>query len=83
MKQWLSDNWMYCALGAFAVLVVGAIVVAKVTNVPLTDADMEALKNFQASLGAESAKHGFSNSMAIVEQGKHQILITPDKIKQL
>ena len=83
MKQWLKDNWTYCALGGFALLVVGAVIVAKVTNVPLTDGDMEALKNFQSSLGAETTKHGFSNSMAIVEQGKHQVLITADKIKQL
>jgi uncharacterized membrane protein len=83
MKNWLKENWTYVALGTFAALVVGAIVVAKVTHVPLNDADMEALKNFQSSLAENTAKHGFNNSMAIVEQGKHQVLVTADKIKEL
>jgi len=83
VKQWLKDNWPYVAIGTFGLLVIGTVIVSKITQVPLTDADMEALKNFQSSFSAETVKHGFSNSMAIVEQGKHQILITPDKIKQL
>jgi SepF-like predicted cell division protein (DUF552 family) len=70
-------------IGGCAVLMISAVVIAKLTNVPLTEADLESLKNFQSTLSAESAKHGFNNSMAIVESGKHQVLITPDRIKQL
>ncbi len=83
MKNWLKENWVFLTILAGCALVTGAVVIAKMNNVPLTDADMESLKGFQSSLAAENAKHGFSNSMAIVEQGKHQVLVTADKIKQL
>ncbi len=83
MKNWLKENWVFLTILASCALVTGAVVIAKMNNVPLTDADMEGLKNFQSSLAAENAKYGFSNNMAIVEQGKHQVLVTADKIKQL
>jgi len=82
MKDWLKANWTMVAAGGLIVLVIGAVVLAKVFSVPLSEADVESLKGLQGSMVAESAKNGFSNSMAIVDLDHCQALVTPLKIQK-
>lgn len=83
MKAWLKENLVLVVAGGLGILVVTGIILAKVFEVPLSEADVEALKGLQGSMVAETAKHGFSNSMALVETHGIQALVTPDKIQRL